>query len=186
MIDKAVFPDNCKLADVTPVHKQGNKMDKSNYRPISILPPMAKVFERLLSEQLSKHFEDKYSKFQCGFRKGHSSQTCLIAMIEKWRKALDNGKVAGALLSDLSKAFDCVDHELIIAKLHAFGCTHHSLKLILSYLRNRYQRVRLNSTFSSWARIISGVPQGSIWGPDIFNIDLIDLFLFFVLMKILQ
>ena len=179
IIDKSIFPSNCKLADVTPTHKKDCKTEKSNYRPISILPVMAKLFEKLLFKQLTVYFEEKYSKFQCGFRKGFSSQTCLSVMIENWKRALDKGKKAGVLLSDLSKAFDCLDHRLLIAKLHAYGCDYKSLKLILSYLQNRFQRVKVNSSFSSWSEILCGVPQGSIGGPTVFNIYLIDLFLFF-------
>ena len=124
-------------------------MDKSNYRPVSTLPAMAKIFERLLCYQLATYFGDKLSKFQCGFRKGYSAQLCLIVMLETWKQALDKGNSAGALLSDLSKAFDCLDHNLMIAKLHAYGCDFNSLKLISSYLQNRFHRVKVNSTYSS-------------------------------------
>ena len=111
--------------------------------------------------KISKYFDNKFSKFQCGFRKGYSSQLCLIIMLEKWKQTMDNGNAAGALLSDLSKAFDCLDHTLMIAKLHAHGCDYNSLKLINSYLQNRFNRVKVNSTYSNWADIISGVPQNS-------------------------
>ena len=116
-IDETMFPQNCKCADITPVHKKDNKMGKSNNRPVSILPAMANIFERLLCYQLATYFGDKLSKFQCGFRKGYSAQLCLIVLLETWNQALDNGNSAGALLSDLSKAFDCLNHNLMIAKL---------------------------------------------------------------------
>ena len=99
-------------------------------------------------------------------------------MIEKLRKCLDHKGFTGILLTDLSKAFDCLVHDLLLAKLHAFGFEYSAIKLIHSYLNGRFQRVRINSTYSSWAEIIFGVPQGSILGPLIFNIYLCDLFMF--------
>ena len=97
-------------------------------------------------------------------------------MVEKWKRSIDNGKSFGALLTDLSKAFDCLDHELLIAKLNAYGFHLSALKLIHDYLSNRKQRTKTNSTYSKWHEILFGVPQGSILGPLLFNIYLIDLF----------
>ena len=99
-------------------------------------------------------------------------------MIEKWKKSLENKGAAGALLTDLSKAFDCLNHGLLIAKLDAFGLDYHSLNMINSYLTNRSQRVKVNSKYSSTWESIYGVPQGSILGPLLFNVYLCDLFLF--------
>ena len=118
------------------------------------------------------------SKFQCGFRKGYSTQDCLLAMVENCKKTLDQGNEYGALLTDLSKAFDCLPHDLIVAKLHAYGFSIDSLKLINSYLTERKQRVKINDQFSSWLDIVVGVPQGSILGPLLFNIFLCDMFFF--------
>ena len=122
--------------------------------------------------------DPKLSKYQCGFRKNMSAQNCLVLLLEKWRKCIDRKGYAGILLTDLSKAFDCIHHDLLIAKLNAFGFEYNALCLIHNYLSERFQRVRINSNYSTWNDIIFGVPQGSILGPLIFNIDLCD-FLFF-------
>ena len=111
------------------------------------------------------------SKFQCGFRTGYGAQDCLLAMLEHGRSAV------GALLTDLSKAFDCLSHELIIAKLNAYRFNLAALKLVQSYLSKRRQRFKINQSYSSLEEILSGVPQGSIFGPILFNIFLSDLFL---------
>ena len=99
-------------------------------------------------------------------------------MLERWRKALDKSKLAGALLTDLSKAFDCLNHGLLIAKLEAYGFDHKSLSYINSYLSGRKQRTKVNNSFSSWTDIKSGIPQGSVLGPLLFNIYLNDIFYF--------
>ena len=116
------------------------------------------------------------SKFQCGFRARYSAQHCLLAMLEKWKSAVDNKKTFGALLTDLSKAFDCLSHDLLLAKLNAYGFNLPALRLIQSYLSKRKQRTKINSEFSSWEEILFGIPQGSILGPLLFNIYLCDLF----------
>ena len=97
-------------------------------------------------------------------------------MLEIWKAAVDNKKKFGALLTDLSKAFDCLPHDLLLAKLNANGFSLSALKLLQSYLSNRNQRTKINSEFSSWEKILFGVPQGSILGPLSFNIFLCDLF----------
>ena len=127
---------------------------------------------------MNKYFGLILSKYWFGFGDGYSPQQCLFIMIEKWRASLDQNRTCAALLTDLSIAFDCLPHDLLIAKLHAYGCDLPSLKLLNCYLRNRRQRIKINSLYSSWAKILFGVPQGSILGPILFNIFFSNLFIF--------
>ena len=136
-IAPSVFPASVKNANITPVHKKDSKNIESNYRPVSILSNISKIYERCLYSQISKFFEEKLSDYQYGFRKGFNTQHCVIVMIEKWRKSLDKRESFGALLTDLSKAFDCLPHDLLVAKLHAYGFDIQSVRLIHSYLTGR-------------------------------------------------
>ena len=123
-INSSKFPLSFKLANITPVFKNQSGNHKNNYRPVSILPLISKVFEKIMNKQLSIYFEEILSRnsFQCGFRKDFSTQHCLLLMLEKWKRAVDNNKVFGALLTDLSKSFDCISHDLLIAKLKLMDC----------------------------------------------------------------
>ena len=145
----STFPTGMKYADVTPIHKEDDKTDKTNYRPISILPNLSKVYERLMYNQISPWFDSVFSRFQCGFQKVFNAQHCLLTMLEKWRKTLDEGGETGAVLADLSKASDCIDHTLLLNNLNVYGFEKMSLEFIHSYLTKRKQRTTADSAFGS-------------------------------------
>ena len=130
-----------------------------------------------MHDNMSDYFNDVLSKFQCGFRKGFGTQNCLLYMIETIRKTRDNHGVFATVMTDLSKAFDCISHQFLAAKLHAYGFDESSLKVIISYLKNRTQTTKVGSSFSELLNIIYGVPQGSILGPLLFIIYICDLFI---------
>ena len=142
------FPTTMKYDDVTPIHKKDDKNDKENYRPKSILPNLSKVYERLMYNQIYPYFDTLFFEFQCDFRKGFNAQDCLLTMFEKWRKTLDKGVETGAVLTDLSKAFDSIDHNLLIAKLDAYGFEKQSTDFLHSYLTKRKQRTKVDSAYS--------------------------------------
>ena len=134
------------------------------------MPLLSKPFERILYEQIDNHIKDILSKYQGGFRKKFSSEHSLLAMLEKWKNVLDNGGSCGSLLVDLSKAFDCIVHDLLLAKLSAYGFDYNSLKLINSFLSNRKFRTKIGSSYTPYLDLLVGVPQGSILGALLFNI----------------
>ena len=119
------FASNLKAKDILPTHKKKDKSDIENYRLISILPTLSKIYERCMFDQMYKYFDQILSKYQCRFRQGYNTQHRLLVMVKKWKEALDKDGLGGILLTDLSKAFDCIKHDLSIAKLATYGFDSH-------------------------------------------------------------
>ena len=172
------YPKPFKTADVTGLPKTRDKQNKKKYRPVSLTPIFSKFFERQMYGQISEYAGSFLSPYMFGYRKGHSTEQCVMVMIELWKKALDEKKVAGAVLTDLSKAFDCLPHDLLVAKLYAYGFEKSACNFILDYLTDRTQRTKVDEEYSNHRTLKYGVPQGSILGPLLFNLFMNDIFYF--------
>ena len=172
-----IFPSSLNLGIITPIFKKDDPLDQSNYRAVSILPLLSKVYERIIHNHLSQNPEQFFSSILCGICKAHNTQHPLFKLLHSWRRELDSGGFVGTILMDLSKAYDCISYELLIAKLECSRLDQISLKLILNYLSRRKQRTKIGPFFSPWFDICIGVLQGSILGLLLFNIFINDLFL---------
>jgi hypothetical protein len=168
----STFPDEWKKAKVTPIFKSGDKTDVGNFRPISVLPIVSKIIERAVYDQLYLYLthEGLLSNAQSGFRANHSTSTTLLDAQDFVLKNMDDGFVTGVLFIDLKKAFDTVNHDILIKKLKKHGIDNSELLWFKSYLNNRSQTVSINATLSDFQSINIGIPQGSILGPLLFII----------------
>lgn len=152
-----------------PVYKKGSKTDKANYRPVSVLTILSKVFEKVIYDQIYPVMSPLLSRNLSGYMKGHSCATAILKMTEDWRESLDNGETIATVSVDLSKVFDSVNHNLLLAKIWAYGFSEAATKLLGEYLRDPHQRVKIDGICSGWRIVKAGVPQGYLLGPLLFN-----------------
>ena len=166
------FTNSLNLSDTTPVYKKYDPRDKANYRPASVLPLLLKKIEKIIYDELYEDLKNFLNELLCGFQKAHSTQHALFRLSQKWQAELDSGGYIGTILMDLSKAYDCLSHDLLITKLVADGLGVGSLNFLLDYLSLRKYRTKVGSSYSKWSEICQGITQGSILGLLLYSIAL--------------
>ena len=171
------FPTRWKHAIVKPLPKNNNPACVSDYRPISLLPTFSKVIEKLLAKQIIEYLKETnyFDNLQSAYKHLHSTVTALVNVTDDIYECLENSELVFLVLLDYSKAFDCANHRLILAKLKAAGFRNDSLEWISSYLGGRSQKVITKLGESGWSEVVNGVPQGSVLGPLLFTVLVSDL-----------
>jgi len=174
-LSTGTFPDEFKTATVCPIHKSGDRTDASNYRPVSLLPIVSKLVEKVVHRQLMAFIEDNSELHllppeQFAYRKMHSCEDLLTLATSRWMTSIDEGEQCGIVFVDMSKAFDRVNHQTLINELHAMGLRGSVLNWFMTYLRGRQQSVKIGSAQGPVTPCTRGVPQGSVLGPLLFSV----------------